>query len=188
MQTLTPTLVRSLLATKTTAASLADTRTASLQFIADLTEDFKSVPGYKNFPLWVPVTLPGHFILFVYLPADKKLLICDPLGRDAALTRTREVNVFVDWLKVTLSCDHPTVEYLHVPKQTDSTSCGPFCMAYILYALLHDGRPPPAKAWSGSNANVIRSLVADILFTGKIPLPNGNVFDCAGAGLPSVGV
>jgi hypothetical protein len=61
-------------------------------------------------------------------------------------------------------------------------------MAYILYALLHDGRPPPAKAWSGSNANVIRSLVADILFTGKIPLPNGNVFDCAGAGLPSVGV
>lgn len=52
------------------------------------------MPGYKKLPLWVPVTLPGHFILFVYLPADKKLLICDPLGRDAALKRTREVNVF----------------------------------------------------------------------------------------------
>ena len=187
LHTMTPTLVPALLRANTTAASLADERLRSKQYVTDYTAKFKAMPNYKHVPLWLPIMLPDHFILFVFLPAENKLLVCDPLGRDRALTRSREVNVFLQWLMTTVGCDRPAVDYLNVPRQSDSTSCGPFCMAYILYALLHDGRPPPASAWSGDNANVIRALVADILLTGKIPLPSGGVFDCAGAGLPSVG-
>jgi hypothetical protein len=188
MVCLLPSFVPLLLAANTTAASLADKRHAALLNITGVTNEYIRVNGATQIPLWVPVMLPGHFILLIHLPAEQVLLVCDPLGKAAGETRRAQVNAFVNWLTNSLGRVRPAVKYLSLPKQTDSTSCGPFCMAYILYALLHNGRPPPADDWSGANANVIRSIVADILLSGKVPLPGGGVYDCAGAGLPAVPV
>lgn len=172
----------------TTSPALSDERLAALNKVTSWTDVYITEFGAEQVPLFVPVILPGHFILLIYLPADKLVLVCDPLGKRAGETRRKEVDAFVKWLMSALGRVRPTVQYLDVPRQTDATSCGPFCMAYMLYALLHNNRPPPATAWSGNNANVIRSVVANILLTGKVPLPGGGVFDCAGAGLPSVSV
>lgn len=176
-----PQLVPSLIMANNTNPTMTHERDTAREFASGITNEYVNEYGASNLPLWVPITLPGHFILFLYLPDEKMLLVCDPLGTAFAKKRSAEIAAFVAWLKVS----HPlTVKFCDVPKQTDATSCGPFCMAYILYALLHGGLPPPSTAWSGANTNCIRAAVATILLTGKVPRPDGGKIDVAGAGLP----
>ena len=180
-----PQLVSSVIMANNTTPGMESARDTAKEFVSGITTEYIAAKGVSNVPLWVPITLPGHFIVFLYLPVEKLLLVCDPLGAAYAKKRTADIAAFVAWLRDSLGRNHAlTVKFCDVPKQTDATSCGPFCMAYILYALLHGGRPPPSTAWSGANANCIRAAVASILLTGKVPLAGGGSIDVAGAGLP----
>lgn len=181
MTCVSPLLVPALLLANTTSA-VPPARAAALQKASDITGVYIDHNGKGPSELWAPVHVPGHYITLVHVPAEKKLLVLDPLGRTRAMTRTTIANAFSNWLVSSLGRERPTIHYIAAPTQTDATSCGPFICAYILYALLHDGRPPPASAWSGANANVLRSVAATILHTGKVPLPNGGAFDAAVAG------
>jgi hypothetical protein len=186
MTCVSPLLLPAILSANSSSSS--DERFGALQMLTGITDLYIDKNGKGPSELWAPVTLPGHFIALVHLPTEKKLLVIDPLGRSQAATRTVLANAFADWLVESLDRERPTIHYIDAPTQTDATSCGLFCCAYILYALLHGGRPPPASAWSGANANVLRSIAATILHTGKVPLPNSNIFDAAGAGLAALAV
>jgi hypothetical protein len=182
MTCVSPLLLPAILVANSSSSSATE-RFGALQLLTGITNLYLDKNGKGPSELWAPVPLPGHYITLVHLTTEKKLLVIDPLGRSQAATRTSLANAFVDWLVESLDRERPTIHYIDAPTQTDATSCGPFCCAYILYALLHGGRPPPASAWSGANANVLRSIAATILHTGKVPLPSGDIFDAAGAGL-----
>ena len=126
--------------------------------------------------LFVPTNPGAHFTLNVVDNVANTICTLEPLNYDREATNKpfrQRLEQYLAHERARLGLPKRPAPYKVVPKpaslphQTDGTSCGPFCFAYIYFIYVH-GRLPTRADFSGRDQLVLRLVMLDASLTGCV--------------------